>query len=177
MHADDSHDTPTLTALPGIAALRAGHDDSLDLWVRLRSPRSMPLPTGRRAPAPWLSAVRLYLRPSAGVSVTLLDAHPSIGAPTGELGWLLPDVPSGGEADALFRLRVDRGLTVAGTAAPLLWLRVMALDARGARRSIAAPALVLPALPVDHHDRLPPHPAVARRVAGHAGPVDACGQR
>jgi hypothetical protein len=175
MDVHDTGDGPTLTAVPRIAALRAGHDDTVGLWVRLLSKRSPSTRPGRHAPAPWLHAVRLYLRPSAGVSVTPLDAHPHIGAPTGELGWLLPDVAPGGSADALFRLRVDRGLTVAGTASPLLWLRAVAHDADGARRSLSAPALVLPALPLELYEGLLPEAEWATRVAGRAGPVDACG--
>ncbi|MCX7227607.1 MAG: hypothetical protein NTW15_01085 [Burkholderiales bacterium] len=109
--------------------------------------------------------------------MSLLHAHPRIGAPTGELGWLLPDVPPGGETDAMFRLRVDRGLAVQGSAAPLLWLRAAGMDTSGEPLTLAAPALLLPVLGSDAFERLEPNAAVAQRIAGLAGPVDACGQR
>ena len=182
MHGDDRGDTPRLVALPRIAALHAGRDATVELWVRLLAPRApfappAPFARGPHRTAGALRAVRLYARPSAGVSVSLLQAHPHIGAPTGELGWLLPDVPPGGEADAIFRLRVDRGLAVQGAAAPLLWLRAAGVDASGEPRTLAAPALLLPVLGTDAFERLEPDAAVVRRLAGLSGPVDACGQR
>jgi hypothetical protein len=176
MDVDDRGETPRLVALPRTAALHAGRDATVELWVRLLVPPA-PFVRGRPRATAGLRAVRLYARPSAGVSVSLLQAHPHIGAPTGELGWLLPDVPPGGEADALLRLRVDRGLAVQGSAAPLLWLRAAGVDASGAPRTLAAPALLLPVLGSDAFERLEPDAAVARRIAGLAGPVDTCGQR
>ena len=98
MHGDDRGDTPRLVALPRIAALHAGRDATVELWVRLLVPPA-PFALGHPRATARLRAVRLYARPSAGVSVSLLQAHPHIGAPTGELGWLLPDVPPGGETD------------------------------------------------------------------------------
>ena len=176
MDGDDRGDTPRLVALPRIAALHAGRDATVELWVRLLAPPA-PFARGPHRAAGALRAVRLYARPSAGVSVSLLQPHPHIGAPTGELGWLLPDVPPGGEADAIFRLRVDRGLAVQGAAAPLLWLRAAGVDASGEPLTLAAPALLLPVLGSDAFERLEPDAAVVGRIAGLAGPVDACGQR
>lgn len=176
MDGDDRGDTPRLVALPRIAALHAGRDATVELWVRLLAPPA-PFARGPHRAAGALRAVRLYARPSAGVSVSLLQPHPHIGAPTGELGWLLPDVPPGGEADAIFRLRVDRGLAVQGAAAPLLWLRAAGVDASGEPHTLAAPALLLPVLGSEAFEGLEPDAAVVRRLAGLAGPFDACGQR
>lgn len=176
MDVDDRGAAPRLVALPRIAALHAGRDATVELWVRLIAPPAPYPRLPRRAPDS-LRAMRLYVRPSAGVSVSLLNAHPHVGAPTGELGWLLPDVPPGGETDAVLRLRVDRGLAVLGRAAPLLWLRAAGVDASGEPRTLCAPALLLPVLGTDAFERLEPDGAVVRRIAGLAGPVDACGQR
>jgi hypothetical protein len=176
MDVGDHGAAPRLVALPRIAALHAGRDASVELWVRLIAPPA-PYPRLPRRPQGGLRAIRLYVRPSAGVSVSLLHAHPHIGAPTGELGWLLPDAPLGGETDAMFRLRVDRGLAVHGSAAPLLWLRAAGLDASGEPLTLAAPALLLPVLGSDAFERLEPDAAVVRRIAGLAGPVDTCDQR